>query len=82
MTSASFALLATLSLDLSLESSAHAAGPAEEAAAEDPALSEAKNLYKEGEIKFRMAEYLEALALWKRAFAILPEGDETRGIRP
>jgi tetratricopeptide (TPR) repeat protein len=51
------------------------------AAAEDPALTEAKTLYKEGEIKFQTADYEEALALWKRAFAILPDGDEHRGIR-
>ncbi|MFO7567430.1 MAG: hypothetical protein R6X02_32605 [Enhygromyxa sp.] len=50
-------------------------------AAEDPALTEAKGLYKEGEIKFQTADYEEALALWKRAFAILPDGDEHRAIR-
>ena len=52
-----------------------------EPAAEDPALTEAKGLYKEGEIKFQTADYEEALALWKRAFAILPDGDEHRSIR-
>ncbi|PRP95540.1 hypothetical protein ENSA5_38230 [Enhygromyxa salina] len=48
---------------------------------EEPALTEAKKLYKEGEIQFQTAEYEEALVLWKRAFGMLPEGDETRGIR-
>src|SRR5690606_29106600 len=48
---------------------------------EDPALTEAKALYKEGEIKFQTADYEEALALWKKAFAILPDGDEHRAIR-
>jgi tetratricopeptide (TPR) repeat protein len=48
---------------------------------EDPALAEAKSLYKEGEIKFETADYEEALALWKRAFAILPDGEETRTMR-
>jgi hypothetical protein len=51
------------------------------AASEDPAFTEAKSLYKEGEIKFQTADYEEALALWKRAFAILPDGDEHRSIR-
>jgi tetratricopeptide (TPR) repeat protein len=50
-------------------------------APEDPALAEAKALYKEGEIKFETADYEEALALWKRAFAILPDGEETRTMR-
>jgi hypothetical protein len=49
--------------------------------AEDPALTEAKSLYKEGEVKFQTADYEDALALWKKAFAILPDGDETRAIR-
>jgi hypothetical protein len=53
--------------------------PAE--AAEDPALTEAKSLYKEGEVKFQTADYEEALALWKKAFAMLPDGEETRAIR-
>jgi hypothetical protein len=58
------------------------AGPPDGAApAEDPALTEAKTLYKEGEIKFQTADYEEALALWKKAFAILPDGDEHRAIR-
>lgn len=48
---------------------------------EDPALTEAKGLYKEGEIKFQTADYEEALALWKRAYALLPDGEETRAIR-
>ena len=56
-----------------------AGAPAEEA--EDPALTEAKGLYKEGEVKFQTADYEEALQLWKKAFAILPDGDEHRAIR-
>jgi hypothetical protein len=51
------------------------------AAAEDPKLTEAKALYEEGEIKFQTAEYDAALKLWKRAYAILPDGDDTRSIR-
>jgi tetratricopeptide (TPR) repeat protein len=50
-------------------------------AQEDPALAEAKALYKDGEDKFETADYEEALALWKRAFAILPDGEETRTMR-
>jgi tetratricopeptide (TPR) repeat protein len=65
---------------LVLPNTAFASAPPE-GAAEDPALTEAKGLYKEGEIKFQTADYEEALALWKRAFAILPDGDEHRGIR-
>lgn len=65
---------------LSLPNTAFAGAPPE-GAAEDPALTEAKGLYKEGEIKFQTADYEEALALWKRAFAILPDGDEHRAIR-
>lgn len=48
---------------------------------EDPALGEAKSLYKQGEAKFQTADFEEALALWKRAFMILPEADEHRSIR-
>jgi hypothetical protein len=50
-------------------------------AAEDPQLAEAKALNKEAEIKFQTAEYEDALALWKHAFAILPDGEDTRTIR-
>jgi hypothetical protein len=50
-------------------------------AQEDPALAEAKSLYKDGEDKFETADYEEALALWKRAFSILPDGEETRTMR-
>ncbi|PRQ07600.1 hypothetical protein [Enhygromyxa salina] len=50
-------------------------------AAEDPQLAEARALNKEAEIKFQTAEYEEALALWKRAFAMLPDGVDTRTIR-
>jgi hypothetical protein len=57
------------------------AGPGADAPAEDPALTEAKRLYKEGEIKFQTADYEEALSLWKSAFAMLPDGDENRAIR-
>jgi hypothetical protein len=57
------------------------AGPGADAPAEDPALTEAKRLYKEGEIKFQTADYEEALTLWKNAFAMLPDGDENRAIR-
>lgn len=63
---------------LVLPDTAFAGAPA---AAEDPALTEAKGLYKEGEVKFQTADYEEALALWKKAFAILPDGDEHRAIR-
>lgn len=50
-------------------------------AAEDPQLAEAKALNKEAEIKFQTAEYEEALTLWKRAYASLPDGVDTRTIR-
>ena len=48
---------------------------------EDPALAQAKELYQQGENKFQTADYEDALALWKEAFAILPDGDEHRAIR-
>jgi hypothetical protein len=51
---------------------AHAQEPAAEAApAEDPQLAEAKRLYDEGEVKFQLAKYQEALVLWERAYEIL-----------
>ncbi|EDM77176.1 hypothetical protein PPSIR1_26543 [Plesiocystis pacifica SIR-1] len=88
LTVASFALTATLlspSASAAPSESDAAAEPAADAPAEDPAedpaLVEAKDLYKQGEIKFRTAEYIDALALWKRAFGILPEGEDTRTIR-
>ncbi|PRQ01215.1 tetratricopeptide repeat protein [Enhygromyxa salina] len=56
------------------------AGPAQ-GAAEDPALAQVRALYKQGEIKFQTAEYEQALELWIRAFGMLPDGEETRGIR-
>ncbi len=65
---------------LALPEPAFAGAPAE-AGDEDPALSEAKKLYKDGEIKFQTADYEDALVLWKQAFAILPDGDEHRAIR-
>ncbi|KIG18686.1 hypothetical protein DB30_07701 [Enhygromyxa salina] len=56
------------------------AGPAQ-GKAEDPALAEVRALYKQGEIKFQTAEYEAALDLWIRAFASLPDGEQTRSIR-
>lgn len=51
---------------------AHAQEPAAEAApADDPQLVEAKRLYDEGEVKFQLAKYQEALVLWERAYEIL-----------
>ncbi len=50
-------------------------------AQEDPALAEARSLYNEGKIKFETGEFEAALSLWKRAFAILPDGDDTRTMR-
>jgi hypothetical protein len=64
-----------------LELSAATAFAQDPSAADDPQLSEAKALNKEAEIKFQTAEYEDALALWKRAFAILPDGEDTRTIR-
>jgi hypothetical protein len=51
------------------------------AVAEDPKLTEAKTLYKEGELKFQTAEYDAALKMWKQAYAILPDSEGTRSIR-
>lgn len=51
------------------------------APAEDPTLAEAQALYKEGEVKFQTADYEDALELWKRAYAILPDGEANRAIR-
>jgi hypothetical protein len=73
--------VAIASAPLAIPNLAAAGAPANEAAAEDPAFTEAKALYKAGEVKFQTADYEEALDLWKNAFAILPEGDEYRGIR-
>lgn len=50
-------------------------------AQEDPALTEARKLYDEGKDKFETGEFEAALSLWKRAFAILPDGEETRTMR-
>jgi hypothetical protein len=69
-------------ISVSVPLSAHA-GTLEFApeAAEDPALAEAKSLYEQGKIKFETGEFEVALSLWKRAFAILPDGEETRTMR-
>ena len=53
----------------------------DQAAAEDPALTEAKGLYKQGEVEFQTGGYISALNLWKQAFAMLPDGEDTRAIR-
>lgn len=50
-------------------------------AQEDPALAEAAALYEQGKIKFDTADYEEALAFFKQAFAILPDGEDTRTMR-
>jgi hypothetical protein len=60
---------------------AFAQEPAAAPVAEDPKLTEAKTLYKDGEVKFQTAEYDAALKLWKQAYAILPDGENTRSIR-
>jgi hypothetical protein len=60
---------------------AFAQEPAAAPVAEDPKLTEAKTLYKDGEVKFQTAEYDAALKLWKQAYAILPDGEDTRSIR-
>ena len=75
---------------LELPATAHAGDPAaysywfaaapEEGGGED-ALAEAQDLYQQGEIKFQTADYEEALALWKKAYAMLPDGEENRAIR-
>ena len=48
---------------------------------EDPALTEAKSLYKQGEVEFQTGGFLKALGLWKQAFAMLPDGEDNRAIR-
>ncbi|MCA9682005.1 MAG: hypothetical protein KC457_07395 [Myxococcales bacterium] len=73
---------------LELPATAHAGDPAaywfaaapEDGGGED-ALAEAQDLYQQGEIKFQTADYEEALALWKKAYAMLPDGEENRAIR-
>ena len=54
--------------------------PAEQAP-DDPEIVEARALYKDGEIKFQTADYEDALALWKKAYGMLPDGEDTRGMR-
>lgn len=44
--------------------------------AEDPQLAEAKRLYDEGEAKFQLAKYQEALILWEQAYVLLMKGGE------
>ena len=56
---------------------AHAAAPSQA----DKDLAEAKKLYKEGQTKFEMADYEEAIALWKQAYTTLPDAENTRGIK-
>lgn len=80
--SASTAISLTVALVLGpLQFTAATAFAQAPSAAEDPQLAEAKALNKQAEIKFQTAEYKEALVLWKRAFAILPDGVDTRTIR-
>lgn len=57
---------------------AEAAGPA---ASDQSNLKEAEKLYKQGKTKFETADYEEALALWKEAYALLPESADTQVIR-
>jgi hypothetical protein len=74
------AALVLTSLEL-VPATALAQEPAASEPAEDPKLAEARKLYGEGEVEFQTAEYEEALVLWKRAFAILEDGEDTRAIR-
>lgn len=62
---------------LPLAQPAHAAAPSQA----DKDLAEAKQLYKEGQTKFEMADYEEAIALWKQAYTKLPDAENTRGIK-
>lgn len=57
---------------------AWAAGPA---ASDKAKLKEAEKLYRAGETKFETADYEEALALWKEAYALLPATAEANVIR-
>jgi len=70
-----------LCVSLALPAIAEAAAPEPEAGDEDPALTEAKALYKDGETKFQIADYEEALNSWKRAYGMLSDGEDTRAIR-
>lgn len=71
-------MLTTLEL---APTSALAQEPVAAQPAEDPKLTEAQALYNEGETRFQLSEYDAALKLWKRAFAILGNGEDTRAIR-
>lgn len=53
----------------------------EAAPAEDPALAQAEELYRQGKVEFDTGGFLKALALWKQAYALLPDGEATRTIR-
>jgi tetratricopeptide (TPR) repeat protein len=70
-------LAGSLSLAVLQVPPAMAAGPA----AEQADLKEAERLYKQGKTKFETADYEEALALWKQAYALLPESADTQVIR-
>lgn len=70
--------LALSTATLPLCRTADAAAPSR---ADKKALDEASELYKQGKIKFEMAEYTAAIDLWKEAYGKLPEGDESRAIK-
>ena len=44
-------------------------------------LKEAEALYKKGKVHFEIAEYQEALSLWKKAYALLPDDESARVVR-
>lgn len=71
-------LAGTLALAVIEVPEALAAGPA---SSEKADLKEAEKLYKQGKTKFETADYEEALALWKEAYALLPESTDTQVIR-
>jgi len=55
-----------------------ASGP--ESQAEDP-LAEAQRLYQEGRARFDTIDYLGAIDLWTKAYALVRESEETQEIR-
>ncbi len=61
---------------------AHAQDPEAEATpAQDENLAKAQELYAEGQTKYETGDYEEAVALWKQAYAQLPNNQDSQRIR-
>jgi tetratricopeptide (TPR) repeat protein len=74
-------LSSTLAVSIAAVGLPSSVAQAAPSAAEKKAIDEAKDLYEKGRTAFDMADYDEAIALWKEAYAKLPDGPDAVAIK-